>query len=87
MLTKNEKTQIVGRYASHPKDSGNTVVQVALLTKKIEILAEHLKKHRYDHSSRRGLLRMVGDRRSLMRYLLQCDPSAAQKLRSDLNLG
>ena len=87
MLTKEEKTQIMGRYASHPKNTGATVVQVALLSKRIETIAAHLKSHKYDHSSGRGLLKLVSQRRSLFKYLGSRDSAAAKKLRSDLDLG
>ena len=87
MLTKSERSEIVGRYGASPKDSGSAAVQVALLTKRILSLSEHLKGHKYDHSSRRGLLKMVGQRRDFLRYLTRRDPKATEKLRAGLNLG
>ena len=87
MLTKNEKAEIVGRYASNPKDTGNTVVQVVFLSKRITSILAHLKGHREDRSSERGLLKLVGQRRSFLRYLERQDRVAAKKLRSDLDLG
>ena len=87
MLTKEEKAQIVGRYASNPKDTGASVVQVALLSKRIETIATHLKSHKDDHASGRGLLMLVSQRRSLLKYLGRWDRAAAKKLRSDIDLG
>ncbi|MBI4668669.1 MAG: 30S ribosomal protein S15 [Elusimicrobia bacterium] len=87
MITKDEKKEIIKRYAANPQDTGNTVVQAALLSKKIETIAAHLKSHKSDHSSRRGLLKLVGQRRALLGYLGRNDPPAAKKLRSDLDLG
>ena len=68
-LSKDEKLEIIGRYRLHDKDSGSPEVQVALLTEKIRQLTEHFKVHKTDHHSRRGLLRMVGQRRRLLNYL------------------
>ncbi len=69
MLTKRTKAATIKKVAIHDKDTGSTPVQVAILTKKIEELTEHLKKNKKDLHSRRGLLQMVADRRSHMRYL------------------
>ncbi|MBI2071016.1 MAG: 30S ribosomal protein S15 [Elusimicrobia bacterium] len=87
MLTKEQKADIVRRYASNPKDTGTTVVQIAFLAKRIQNISAHLKARKNDHSSERGLLRLVGQRRSLFRYLDRRDPEAAKKLRSDLDVG
>lgn len=87
MLTKSEKAEIVQRYATkNPQDTGSAVVQIALLSKRIESVQEHLKKFDDDHASRRGLLQMVGQRRSLLTYLKGKDSAAYDKLRSDLDL-
>ncbi|MEK6544117.1 MAG: 30S ribosomal protein S15 [Elusimicrobiota bacterium] len=86
-MTKSEKSDIVGRHGANAKDSGSTAVQIALMTKRMETLSEHLKKHKYDHSSRRGLLMIVGRRRSYLRYLQGNDPEAFKKLNSALGLG
>jgi small subunit ribosomal protein S15 len=72
-ITADEKTQIVGEYKVHEKDTGSPEVQIALLTKRITELTEHLKTHKKDHSSRRGLLKMVGKRNSLLKYLTRKD--------------
>lgn len=69
MLSKEEKQKIVTEYAEHEGDTGSPSVQIALLTKRINGLTEHLKTHKKDHHSRRGLLIMVGHRRSLLNYL------------------
>jgi small subunit ribosomal protein S15 len=68
-LTKEEKTQIISEYARTEGDTGSAEVQVAVLTKRIADLTDHLKTHKQDHASRRGLLKMVGRRRRLLDYL------------------
>lgn len=73
MLLKEEKVSIINEYACHEGDTGSAEVQIALLTKRINNLTEHLKFHKNDHHSRRGLLIMVGKRRSLLNYLTKCD--------------
>jgi small subunit ribosomal protein S15 len=72
-LTAQDKQEIIGKYATHEGDTGSPEVQVALLTKRITDLTEHLKTHKHDHHSRRGLLLMVGDRRRLLDYLKRED--------------
>ena len=69
MITKDQKAAIISEYATKEGDTGSPEVQVALLTQRINELNEHLKFHKKDHHSRRGLLKMVGHRRSLLRYL------------------
>src|SRR6266511_3848264 len=69
MLVKDEKTKIITEYATKQGDTGSPEVQVAILTHRINGLTEHLKVHKHDHHSRRGLLQMVGRRRRLLRYL------------------
>ena len=68
-LTADEKTQIINEYATHEGDTGSPEVQVALLSKRIADLTEHLKEHKHDHHSRRGMQLMIGDRRRLLDYL------------------
>jgi small subunit ribosomal protein S15 len=68
-LNKEQKKDIIGRYQLHSSDSGSPEVQIALLTEKIKYLTEHFKVHKRDHHSRRGLLKMVGQRRRLLEYL------------------
>ncbi len=69
MLTPEKKQEVIGRFERHDGDTGSPEVQVALLTEKISYLGEHLKEHKSDHHSRRGLLKMVGRRRRLLDYL------------------
>ena len=69
MMTAEEKNQVVADFKQHEGDTGSPEVQVALLTTRITNLTEHLKVHKHDHHSRRGLLKMVGHRRKLLDYL------------------
>lgn len=73
MLARELKDQIIDDYKLHEGDTGSPEVQIALLTYKINLLNEHLKSHKKDHHSRRGLLKMVGQRRGLMKYLKTSD--------------
>ena len=68
-LTKENKGTIINTYRIHPSDTGSPEVQIALLSERISYLTEHLKTHKKDHSSRRGLLKIVGKRRRLIDYL------------------
>ena len=72
-MLKEEKNAIMQEYALHEGDTGSPEVQIALLTKRINDLTEHLKVHKKDHHCRRGLLKMVGQRRSLLNYLIKTD--------------
>ena len=72
-MLKEEKTAIIKEYAMHEGDTGSSEVQIAVLTKRINDLTEHLKSHQKDHHSRRGLLKMVGSRRSLLNYRQKTD--------------
>ena len=72
-MLKEEKDAIIKEYATHEGDAGSPEVQVAILTKRINDLTEHLKDHMKDHHSRRGLLKMVGKRRNLLNYLQKID--------------
>ncbi len=69
MIDKKVKQRIINRFKKHDNDTGSTEVQIAILTEEISQLAEHLKIHKQDHSSRRGLLKKVGERRRLLKYL------------------
>jgi small subunit ribosomal protein S15 len=69
MISKEKKTEIMNQYARTPGDTGSPEVQIAVLTVRIQELTEHLKVHPKDHHSRRGLLKMVGQRRGLLEYL------------------
>jgi small subunit ribosomal protein S15 len=72
-LTKDDKTQLIQEYARTQGDTGSAEVQVAVLSRRIAELTEHLKTHKQDHASRRGLLKMVGRRRRLLEYLRRQD--------------
>jgi small subunit ribosomal protein S15 len=72
-ITAEQKTQILNEHKIHEKDTGSPEVQIALLTNRILELTEHLKTHKKDHSSRRGLLRMVSKRNALLKYLTRED--------------
>ena len=72
-MLKEEKTAIIKEYAMHEGDTGSPEVQIAVLTKRINDLTDHLRTHNKDHHSRRGLLRMVGQRRNLLNYLMKVD--------------
>lgn len=72
-MTQEEKTAVIAQYATHEGDTGSPEVQIAVLTKRINDLTEHLKIHKKDHHSRRGLLKMVGHRRNLLQYLQSND--------------
>lgn len=86
-LAKEEKQKIMKKYAAHEKDTGSPEVQVAILTEQINKLSEHLKKHKKDAHSRRGLLKMVGKRRRLLKYLKEKDEDRYNKLVKDLKIG
>lgn len=69
MLDKKTKQRIINKYKTHENDTGSAPVQIAILTKEIKDLSDHLRDHKKDHSSRRGLLKKVGERRRLLKYL------------------
>ncbi len=86
MLTKEQKGQILTDFETHDGDTGSPEVQIALLTRRINDLTEHLKAHPKDHSSRRGLLKMVGNRSALLRYIRDKDVKRYQAVISRLGL-
>jgi small subunit ribosomal protein S15 len=86
MLTPKEKNALIKKYQVHKDDTGSPEVQVAILTKEIEQVSEHLKIHRKDNHSRRGLLKMVGNRRRLLRYLKNEDQKRWEKIVEKLKL-
>ncbi|MEF9962452.1 MAG: 30S ribosomal protein S15 [Erysipelotrichaceae bacterium] len=86
MLLKTEKQAIMKEYARFEGDTGSPEVQVAVLTAQINRLTEHLKEHKHDFHSQRGLMKMVGSRRNLLKYLKAKDLSRYQELISRLNL-
>ena len=85
-LVKEKKTEILGEYKQHETDTGSPEVQIALLTARINQLTEHLKEHKKDHHSRRGLLVMVGQRRRLLIYLSNKDITRYRDLVAKLGL-
>ena len=85
-MTKAEKQAIMAEYATHEGDTGSAQVQVAVLTRRINELNEHLKVHQKDHHSRRGLLKMVGHRRNLLAYLQKTDIEGYRALIERLGL-
>ena len=86
MMLPEEKTAIMQNYASHEGDTGSPEVQIAVLTKRIADLTEHLKTHKKDHHSNRGLLKMVGQRRNLLNYLARVDIERYRALIARLGL-
>ena len=86
MITTAKKSEVTKQFRIHTKDTGSADVQIALLTARINELTEHLQKHVKDHSSRRGLLKMVGQRRRLLDYLSRTDTKRYHELIKKLNL-
>ncbi|RKY38350.1 MAG: 30S ribosomal protein S15 [Candidatus Omnitrophota bacterium] len=86
MSNKGRKKEIIERFKEHPQDTGSASVQVALLTERINYLTEHLKRHKKDFHSRRGLLMLVGRRRRLLQYLKKRDPKKYDEVIKELNL-
>ena len=85
-LTKAEKEDIFKDFGTHPGDTGSSQVQIALLTKRIKQLTDHLNAHKHDEHSRRGLLKLVGQRRRQLRYLQQTNPQAYREILERLEL-
>ena len=85
-MSQIDKNTIRKQFQRHDRDTGSSEVQIAVLTKEIETLTEHLKANKKDHSSRYGLIRKVNTRRSLLDYLKHEDPEVYKKLIKDLNL-
>ncbi|MGI6561174.1 MAG: 30S ribosomal protein S15 [Clostridia bacterium] len=83
---KRSKQEVIDQFKLHENDTGSTEVQIALLTERINHLNEHLKIHKNDHHSRRGLLKMVGRRRALLNYLMDSDIEKYRELIEKLNL-
>jgi small subunit ribosomal protein S15 len=86
MLTKEKKETIVDDFKTHEGDTGSPEVQIALLTHRINELTEHLKKHPKDHASRRGLLKMVGSRSAMLKYVNNNDVNRYREITSRLGL-
>ena len=85
-LTKEEKAKIITEFARDEKDTGSAEVQIAILTKEINDLTEHLKVHIHDYHSRRGLLKKVGQRRSMLQYLAKKDITKYREIIQKLGL-
>ena len=85
-LTKEVKAQIIKDFAKNDKDTGSTEVQIAILTREINLLTDHLKEHTHDYHSRRGLLRKVGQRKSLLNYLAKNDVNSYREVIKKLGL-
>ncbi len=85
-LTKEEKNTLIGEFNRHDKDTGSPEVQVALLSKRINQLTDHLRIHKHDESSRRGLLKLVGRRRRLLSYLKRKDAPSYLALTDSLGI-
>ena len=85
-LTKEAKEKIVKEYARGKNDTGSAEVQIAILTEEIKNLTEHLKEHKHDHHSRRGLLKKVGQRRNMLNYLAKKDVTRYREIVSKLGL-
>jgi small subunit ribosomal protein S15 len=85
-LDQSERTAVIEKYRTHETDKGSSEVQIALLTARITELTEHLREHKHDHSTRRGLLKLVGQRRRLLNYLNREDVSRYRAVISSLGL-
>lgn len=85
-MNKQVKTELIGNFQRHEQDTGSPEVQIAMLTKRIQDLTEHLKVHKKDYHSRRGLLKMVGQRRGLLNYLMKKDIERYRALVDELGL-
>jgi small subunit ribosomal protein S15 len=85
-MLKDEKTAVIEEYATHPGDTGSPEVQIAILTRRINELGEHLRAHKHDHHSRRGLLAMVGRRKRLLSYLAREDAERFRTLVARLGI-
>ncbi len=86
MLTKESKQEVIGEHRRHDADTGSPQVQIAILTERINALTEHLRSHHKDHHSRRGLLKMVGRRRRLLKYLQRTDLDGYRELTTRLGI-
>jgi len=85
-ISAEKKRELIQRFGASERDTGNTRVQVAILTERINHLTEHLRTHRHDHHSRRGLLKLVGRRRRLLAYLQRTDLEGYRQLIKELGL-
>ena len=86
VLTTETKKEIIGKFKLHENDTGSSEVQIALLSNRIAYLTEHFQSHKKDHHSRRGLLKLVGQRRKLLNYLKKNDVNKYQQIIKDLGI-
>ncbi|MHC4393725.1 MAG: 30S ribosomal protein S15 [Planctomycetota bacterium] len=86
MITTEKKAELIGEYKQHDKDTGSPEVQVAILTQRIRDITEHLKAHKKDHATRNGLLKLVGRRQTLLRYLQNNDVARYKAVVKSLGL-
>ena len=86
MLTKDQKDKIIKKFKIHDTDTGSSEIQIAILSEEVKMLTDHLKEHKKDFSSRRGLIKKVADRRKLLSYLKRSDPDAYENLVKKLKL-
>ncbi|KJS83237.1 MAG: 30S ribosomal protein S15 [Peptococcaceae bacterium BICA1-8] len=86
VLKSDQKQELIKQFQIHESDTGSPEVQIAILTNRINYLTEHLKEHKKDHHSRRGLLKMVGQRRGLLNYLIKNDIERYRKIISILGI-
>ncbi len=86
MLSAKQKQRIIAKFRTHETDTGSPQVQIAILTSEINYLTKHLREHKKDHSSRRGLIKKVNERRRLLKYLEREDEKAYKKLKEELKL-
>ena len=85
-MTREDKQATVDQFKVHDTDCGSPEVQIALLTKRIQYLTEHFRYHKKDHHSRRGLMKLVGQRRRLLDYLIKQNPDRYRKIIKELNI-
>ncbi|MEK9675715.1 MAG: 30S ribosomal protein S15 [Chloroflexota bacterium] len=85
-MDQSQRTAVIEQYRTHDTDTGSTEIQIALLTSRISELTEHLREHKHDHSSRRGLLKLVGQRRRLLNYLNSEDVNRYRDIVNKLGL-
>lgn len=86
MITKDEKQELISTYGKNDQDTGTPEVQIAIFTKRINELTEHVQKHPKDHSTRRGLLKLVGKRRRLLNYLMDVDIERYRSIIAELGI-
>lgn len=86
MITKEQKAEIIQKFGKSDTDTGTPEVQIAIFTQRISVLTDHLKDHPKDHSTRRGLLKLVGKRRRLLNYLMESDIERYRTIIQELNI-